>query len=115
MNSVHITGRLTRDPELRFTPSGKAVANFSIAVNYRGSDDASFFDIVAWEKTAEVVSEHLRQGRRVLIDGYLSQRKWDTPEGEHRQKVEIVAQQVEFLDYPKDQTAQPPDQDDERL
>jgi single-strand DNA-binding protein len=98
MNSVIVTGRLTSDPELRFTAGGKAVATFSVAVNHRGSDEADFFDCVAWEKLGEVVADHLAKGRRVLVNGYLKQSRWTTPEGDNRQKVQVVATQVEFLD-----------------
>ena len=101
MNTVILTGRLSSDPVLRYTPNAKAVANFSVAVNYRGSDDADFFDVVAWEKLAEAVADHLAKGRRVLIDGYLSQQKWETPDGEKRSRVQVVARQVEFLDSPR--------------
>ena len=99
MNSVHITGRLTADPELHTSSSAKTVAEFSIAVNYRGGDEVDFFDVVAWDKQAEAIGQHLSKGRKVLVDGYLKQQKWETPEGAKRQRVEIVAQQVEFLDF----------------
>ena len=106
MNAVFLTGRLSNDPELRFTANGKKVVNFGLAVEYRGSDNVDFFDIVAWERTAEVIAQHLTKGRRVAIRGYLDKTPWVTAEGEKRSRVEIVAQEVEFLDFPR-RTEQP--------
>lgn len=102
-NKVILMGNLTRDPELRYTPAGKAVANFSIAVNrkYRVDDqlkeETDFFDIVVFGKQAENCSEYLRKGRPVLVDGRLQQRRWETDEGQKRSKVEVVAMIVQFL------------------
>jgi len=102
-NKVILMGNLTRDPELRYTPSGKAVANFSIAVNRRFRTDdqvreeTDFFDIVVFGKQAENCSEYLRKGRPVLVDGRLQQRRWETDDGQKRSKVEVVAMTVQFL------------------
>ncbi len=102
-NKVILMGNLTRDPELRYTPAGKAVANFSIAVNrkFRTDDqvreETDFFDIVVFGKQAENCSEYLRKGRPVLVDGRLQQRRWETDEGQKRSKVEVVAMTVQFL------------------
>jgi len=101
-NNVTVTGNITRDPELRFTPSGQPVANFSVAVNRRWQnrqsqeweEATSFFDITAWAQLAENVSESLTRGMRVTITGRLDQRSWETPEGDKRSKVEIVADDV---------------------
>lgn len=100
-NSVTIVGNLTSDPELRFTNSGKGVASFSVAVNRRwtgqdGSDqeETSFFDIVAWDRLGENVAETLGKGDRVIVDGRLSQRSWETDAGEKRYKIEIQADEV---------------------
>ena len=102
-NKVIIMGNLTRDPEIRYNPSGKAVATLSIAVNKRsgrgeeGKDDVSFFDVVVWEKQAETCAQYLAKGSAVLVEGRLQQRRWETDDGQKRSKVEIVAQNVQFM------------------
>jgi len=102
-----IIGRLTQDPEIRYTPKGMAVATMRIAVNHRGrdrSEEASFFDVVAFGKLAENCGEYLSKGRAVLVDGRLRERRWDSKEG-RRSRLEIVASAVEFLDAPPESTA----------
>lgn len=93
-------GRLTRDPEMRTTASGKAVCSFSLAVDRQGQDDqADFFDVTAWEKTGELVSQYLSKGRRALVQGRLRQDSWEDKEtGKRRSRVEVVAFDVTFLD-----------------
>ena len=101
-NNVTITGNATREPELRFTPSGQAVANFGVAVNRRWQnrqtqeweEAVSFFDVTAWAQLAENVAESVGKGTRVTVTGRLDQRSWETQEGEKRSKVEIVADDV---------------------
>ncbi len=101
-NSVAVTGNATREPELRFTPSGQAVANFGVAVNRRWQnrqtqeweEAVSFFDITAWSQLAENVAETVGKGTRVTITGRLDQRSWETQDGDKRSKVEIVADDV---------------------
>ncbi len=101
-NTVELIGNVTRDPELRFTPSGAAVANFGLAVNRRWmnrktnewEEDVSFFDVVCWRELAENVTESLTKGTRVMVSGRLDQRSWDTQEGEKRSKVEVVADEI---------------------
>ena len=102
INHVILMGRLTRDPEMRTTPSGKSVTSFSLAVDRMGQDDqADFFDITAWEKTGELVAKYLTKGRRCLVQGRLRQDSWDDKEtGKRRSKVEVVAFDVTFLDGP---------------
>ena len=97
-NHVTIVGNVVRDPELRFTPSGQAVANFGVAVNRKWQnrttneweEATSFFDVVAWAKLGENVSESCPKGTRVVITGRLDQSSWDTDGGDRRTKVEIV-------------------------
>ncbi len=102
-NRVILMGNLTRDPELRYTPGGTAVANFGIAINrrYKTEDEVreevDFFDIVVWGKQAENCSEYLSKGRSVLVEGRLQQNRWETSEGQKRSKVEVVANTVQFL------------------
>jgi single-strand DNA-binding protein len=101
-NNVTITGNATREPELRFTPSGQAVANFGVAVNRRWQnrqtqeweEAVSFFDVTAWAQLAENVAESVGKGTRVTVTGRLDQRSWETQDGEKRSKVEIVADDV---------------------
>lgn len=104
INHVVIVGRLTRDPELTYTQSGAAVCRFSVAVNrssgprVEGQDEAaSYFNVVAWNKTAELCKEYLSKGRQVGIDGRLQQRSWSGTDGVKRNSVEIVANNVQFF------------------
>lgn len=101
-NAVILVGNVTRDPELRFTPSGQAVANFGIAVNRRWQnrqtqaweEATSFFDVVAWAQLGENIAESVTKGSRVIVSGRLDQRSWETQEGDKRSKVEVVADEV---------------------
>ena len=101
-NSVTLVGNITRDPELRFTPSGQATATFGLAVNRRWQnrqtqeweEATSFFDVVCWRDLADNVSESLAKGSRVIVTGRLEQRSWETQEGDKRSKVEVVADEV---------------------
>ena len=101
-NEVTLVGNMTRDPELRFTASGVATASFGIAVNRVWNDRqtnekkeaVSFFDVVCWREMAENVSESLTKGARVVVTGRLEQRSWETPEGEKRSKIEVVADDI---------------------
>ncbi len=107
INRVVLVGRLTRDPELRTTTTGKSVCDFSIAVQKRmkptdGSPDADFFRVNCWEKTAEYVSNYLHKGRLVAVDGRLQSRKYTANDGSNREVVEIVADNVQGLDRPRD-------------
>jgi single-strand DNA-binding protein len=99
-NSVTIIGNLTDDPELRYTPSGAAVANCSVAVNKRVNKDGQwedklegFFEITCWRELAENVSQ-LHKGTRVIIVGRLQQSTWETQEGQKRSKVQILADEI---------------------
>lgn len=102
INQVILMGRLTRDPEVRTTASGKSVTSFSLAVDRGGQDDqADFFDVTAWEKTGELVAQYLSKGRRALVQGRLRQDSWDDKDtGKKRTRVEVVAFDVTFLDGP---------------
>jgi single-strand DNA-binding protein len=101
-NHVSITGNLTRDPELRFTPSGQATATFGVAVNRRWQnrqsqeweEATSYFDVVCWGQLAENTAQSLTKGARVVVTGRLDQRSWENQEGERRSKVEITADEV---------------------
>jgi single-strand DNA-binding protein len=101
-NHVTLVGNITRDPELRFTPSGQAIATFGLAVNRRWQnrqtqeweEAVSFFDVACWAQLGENVSESLSKGTRVMVTGRLDQRSWETQDGEKRSKVEVVADEV---------------------
>jgi single-strand DNA-binding protein len=103
-NKVILMGNLTRDPEVRFTPNGSAVASFAIAVNrkYKQGDETkeevSYIDIVVFGKQAENCGQYLNKGDAALIEGRLQQRRWDDKEsGQKRSKVEVAAQSVTFM------------------
>lgn len=101
-NSATITGNAGREPELRFTPSGQPVANFGVAVSRRWQnrqtqeweEATSWIDVTCWGQLAENVAESVSRGTRVTVTGRLDQRSWETPEGDKRSKVEIVADDV---------------------
>ena len=99
MNKVILVGRLTRDPEVRYTQTGKAVASFSVAVDSGFGDNkrADFIPIVVWDKLAEVCGNNLTKGRRVLVEGRLQIRDFEK-DGQKRRSAEVVAQNIEFLD-----------------
>ena len=101
-NSVTLVGNCTRDPELRFTSSGQAVATFVLAVNRRWQnrqtneweEQVSFFDVTCWQQMAENVAESITKGSRVVVTGRLDQRSWETQDGDKRSKVEVVADEI---------------------
>lgn len=105
LNSVHLIGNLTRDPELRYTPGGAAVCEFSIAINRKwknkqtgeSKEEVDFFDIVAWGKTGEIAAEYLKKGRPVFVEGRLKQDRWESPEGKKMSKVKVTAENIQFL------------------
>ena len=105
INSVVITGNLTRDPELRHTPSGTAVCSLRVAVNTRRKDNQTgewtekpnYFDVTVWGNQGESCAQYLSKGRPVGIDGRLEWREWEAQDGSKRQAVEIIADSVQFL------------------
>jgi single-strand DNA-binding protein len=114
VNKVLITGRLTRDPELRVLASGKSVCQFSVATNEyagNGKEKAEYHSVVAWEKLADICGRYLGKGQQVAIEGRIQTRTWDDDRGMRHWKTEIVAGQVELLsgrrkkDYDAEQAA----------
>jgi len=106
LNRIILIGRLTRDPEMRYTPSGKSVTSFTLAVDrpyvsQQGSRETDFIDIVVWGKLAETVVNHLGKGRLVAVEGRLQIRSYETQDGQKRKAAEVVADNVRFLDRPK--------------
>src|SRR5882672_994135 len=107
INRVVITGNLTRDPELRNTPSGTSVCSLRVAVNTRRKDSSgewvdkpNFFDITVWGAQGENCAQYLQKGRPVAIDGRLEWREWQDQQGNKRQSVDIIADSVQFLGSP---------------
>ena len=103
-NHVTMMGNLTKDPELRYIPSGAAVCNFGLAINSAYTDgngekqeEVTFIDIFCWNKLAEACAEYLHKGSQAFIDGRLKQNSWETEDGQKRYKHEIVARSVQFL------------------
>lgn len=111
LNKIFVMGRLTRDPELRRTNNGTAVASFALAVdrdfkNADGSKDTDFIDIVAWRGTAEFASKYFTKGRMAVVEGRLQMRDWQDKNGNNRRSAEIVADNMYFGDSRKDTDAQ---------
>lgn len=107
LNRVILIGRLTRDPELKYTPNGKAVATFTLAVdrgftNQQGEREADFIPIVAWNKRAENCSKYLAKGSLVAVEGKLRVRSYEAKEGGRRYVTEVVADMVNFLEKKQD-------------
>lgn len=105
LNKAIVVGRVTKDLELRFTPSNQAVCTFSIATNRNFKDSqtgewkevTSFLSIVAWGKQAEVAADRLKKGSAVYVEGRLQSRNWETKQGEKRSAIEIIAERLQFL------------------
>jgi single-strand DNA-binding protein len=108
-NQAIVMGNLTRDPELRSTPSGQSVASFAVATNRSWQDaagekrdDVQYHEIVAWGKLGELASNYLKKGRKVLVVGRLQTRTWEGNDGAKRQKTEIIANDINFVDKMSD-------------
>ena len=104
LNKTLLIGNLTRDPDLKYLPSGAPVANFGLAVNRTYTDsngekqeDPCFVDVTCWNRLAEVSAEYLKKGKPVFIEGRLQYRSWETEDGGKRSKLEVVAQNIQFL------------------
>lgn len=102
-NKVIMAGNLTKDPEMRYIPSGTPVTSFRIAVNRRykqgdeSKDDVTYIDIVVFGKQAESCSQYLNKGDSVLVEGRLQERRWEGEDGQKKSKYEIVAQNIRFM------------------
>ena len=112
MNKIILIGNLTRDPELRTTPSGVSVCDFTIAVNNRGSrtqqtaggqQDAQFFRITVWRQLGENCAKYLQKGRKVFVSGPLTARTYQGNDGQTRVSLEVTADEVEFLSSRSDE------------
>jgi single-strand DNA-binding protein len=103
-NRVVLAGNLTRDPELRFTNDGIPVCSFGLAVNRvrSRSEEVDFFDISAWRELGETVANYKKKGDPILLEGRLQYRTWEAQDGSRRSKVDVVADNVQFLGRPGD-------------
>lgn len=104
LNKVFLIGNLTRDPELRYTPGGTAVANLGLAVNRKFKDSSGelkeevcFLTVTVWDKQAEACCQYLTKGRPVFVEGVLQSRFWETSEGQKRSAIDVRAERVQFL------------------
>ncbi|HEV3163336.1 MAG TPA: single-stranded DNA-binding protein [Isosphaeraceae bacterium] len=105
LNKVFLIGRLTQDPELRYTPNGAAVTDLRVATTRSFTtkdgdkkEDTLFIDVTVWNRQAENCCQYLKKGRQVHVEGYLRSESWETPTGEKRTKVKVEADRVQFLD-----------------
>lgn len=113
LNKVLLIGNLTRDPEMRYIPSGSAVTTFTIAVNRvyiqqgEKKEEVSYIKVVTWAKMAETCNTYLSKGSPVFVEGRLQSRSWETPQGEKRSTMEVVAERVQFLGKAKGSKSEP--------
>lgn len=110
LNKVFLMGNLTREPELRYTPSGSAVCEFGIAVNRRGQqgqDEPCFVEIIVWEKQAEACGKFIQKGSTVFIEGRLQYDQWVDKEQKKRSRLRVTAERVQFLDRRDSQGGEP--------
>jgi single-strand DNA-binding protein len=112
LNQVVLIGRMGNDPELKYTPSGVAVASFRLAVNRNfksqsGEQETDWIDIVTWRQSAEFAANYLSKGRLVAVQGRLQTRTWVAQDGTKRKAVEVVAERVTGLDKPRDHAGAP--------
>lgn len=131
-NKVLLLGRLTADPELRYTKSGIPVAEMRMVVNREYTDSKNqrvskpcFVDVLAWRRTAELVSEYLRKGSELFVEGRLEYETWETQDGQRRSKLRVVAEHVQFIggrkggktgdDQPPPESKTLPSLDDEEI
>lgn len=115
MNRVVLVGRLARDPELRYTPAGQAVASFTVAVNrpfknQQGEQEADFINCVAWRKTAENLANYMKKGNLIGIEGRIQTRSYEGKDGKTVYVTEVVAENIQFLESKKSGQAQQPKQ-----
>lgn len=105
LNKVFLIGRFTRDPELRYTPAGTAIAEFCLAMNRKWTDQSGqkkdsvcFVDLQAWGRQGEVISEYMKKGRQIFIEGRLDLSQWEDKEGQKKSRLKVVVEGFQFLD-----------------
>lgn len=98
-NKVILMGNLTRDPDMRYTRNDTAVANFGMAVNrkFKGEEETTFVDCTAWGKVAETISQYLRKGKPIMVDGRLTLDQWQNQEGQNRSKLLVTVENFQFI------------------
>lgn len=109
LNKVLIAGNLTDDPQLRATPNGAMVCEFTLALNrsYKSKqseervEEVAFVEVVAWGRTAEVSAEYLKKGRSAFVEGRLTQSRWESPEGKKMSRLRVTAEHVQFMSPPR--------------
>lgn len=118
LNRVYLIGNLTKDPEIRYTPSGKAVGDLRLAVTtrYKENEDTCFVDVTVWDRQAETCGEYLSKGSPILVEGRLKYDEWER-DGQKRSRISVVASRVQFLSSPRnaqfrDSTSGPPPRPD---
>jgi len=116
LNRVILIGRLVADPELRYTPSGLPVASMRVAVDRPRSRESTerqtdFVNLVAWRQRAEFAANYLTKGRLIAVEGRLQIRQWTTQDGQKRQTAEVVCDNLQGLDRPREPGAQPPEEE----
>jgi len=109
LNSVHVAGNLTRDPQVRFFADDKCVADFGLAINRRYTakdgekkEETTFIDVECWGRQAELVGQYLTKGRNAMIEGALKLDQWEDKDGNKRSKIKVSAQRVHFIGAPKE-------------
>lgn len=114
INKVFLSGRLTQDPELRYTPSGVAVTTLRMAVNStffskdrEKREEVCYINVVAWRRQAEACVEYLRKGSPAFVEGRLQSRNWETQDGQKRSTIEVQADRVQFLEWGGDRDSAP--------
>lgn len=120
LNKVFLIGRLTHDPELRFTPNGTAVSDLKLATSRKYAtregdtrEETLYIVVTVWNRQAENCCQYLKKGRAVHVEGYLKEETWETREGEKRSKIKVEAERVQFLDRREDGPSSPPPTSDE--
>ena len=118
INSLCLVGRLTRDPELKYTPGNTAVANFSIANNRtyiqngEKKEQAHYFNCISWGKTGEIICKYAKKGHRIIIEGRLQHRTWESKGGEKRSTIEVVVENFQFVESRKNSDQNKSDQNE---
>lgn len=107
LNKVFLMGNLTRDPELRYTPSGAAIVEFGMAINrqWKGQDgqkkeEVTFVDVLAWQRTAEIISEYCKKGSPLFVEGRLQLDQWEGKDGQKRSRMRVVVDNMQFIGAP---------------
>ena len=103
VNRIFVGGRVGKNPETRYTSSGKAVANFSIAVTekYNGKEETTWLNVTAWDKSAEFAEKWIQKGARVLVIGKIQIRQYDDRDGNKRTSTDVIAQDIQLIDWPE--------------